>query len=463
MVRHRLHCAWGTGPVLALLLASVLRATPAAAAAPPAPATATSITKDMWGARSQLGATLRAVRAAEHHTPEPTTLVERQPILNRLSSFARVVFHPGAAQREVRNYVAAREAKEGPLTTLRPGDTVDPRRYGILVAEKAVTLDTYRRTPAEVTEHYVTARGSVDGQPIDPRRIFVQTWAAVKEPSSADGKMLPNDSPRGKIIVLSPVYMETVRHFYAEVDALSRAGNDVLVMDHQWAGFSDGRRGVVDRGFGVARDVAAVTAFANQWAREKYPNDPQHEVILVGNSMGAGPGVFGAVALNDAGKIKLDGAPMPKGLSAVLLAPFFHGTPSSGNLRNERLSHVPGLRNAPLVVTAMSHLAGDKAAQARRSDESTLEDIRRRPSAMTAAYKDLDTILAKPQATTGRFYVIQSEHDTLADPKAVRDLVERLGPRASLQTLPGADHVLSGAPGEPSRVVNGVRWLTSHR
>lgn len=130
------------------------------------------------------------------------------------------------------------------------------------------------------------------------------------------------------MIVLSPGFQETWRNFVDQIDALDAAGHDMVAMDDQRAGETDGQPGGLDRGFGVARDVAAVTARAAGIAKEKCGDGGQ--VLLYGNSMGAGPGVLGAVLMNDAGAVKLEGEPMPRGLS-VLQSPFLGATPSPSN------------------------------------------------------------------------------------------------------------------------------------
>lgn len=421
----------------------------------------------MFGRRSQLGILREMVQRAETGTPEPVTWANRQPLVNRAGAYLNGL-RGGEARRTILGYVHESERANGALTNLHPNDPgVDAHRYGLFVAEKAITLQSFHRTPAQITEQYVDARGSVDGQEIAPRRIFVQTWRAVDEPKIAlgdggGGKLVLAAKPTGKVYVISPGFLETGRNFYAEADALSRAGNDVIVMDHQWAGFSSGGKpGAVDRGFGVARDVAAVAAYADTWAAEHHPNEPKREVVLVGHSMGAGPGVYGAITMNDAGRIKLDnGARMPTGLSGILLAPYFHASPSRMNDFSAKLGKIPGVRNAPLPEYEHAHLQGDTLAQAKRTDQSTLADARQRPSALEAAYPDLERITAATSAAgKGRFYFIQSEKDTLADPTHVRDLVSRLGDRATLQTLPGSDHALTGSPGNPERVLQAAAWL----
>lgn len=461
------------GAVLAAVLAFGASgvATSASAAAPPssgaaAPAASTStaaaLRTNTFGRQSQLGATLRSVRQAQAGTPGSTSIVMRQPVLNRIASYVQGA-HRDDAAREIRAYVAGEEAHHGATTTLHPYDgVIGARRYGVFVAEKAVALDTYRRTPAQVSDAYVTARGSVDGRPIPTRQIFVQHWAPVQEGAiGADGKLVAHAAPTGKVFVISPGYQETGRNFYKQIDALTRQGHDVVVMDHQWAGYTEGSPGGIDSGFGVARDVAAVAAYANQLAARLYPSSPKREVVLVGNSMGAGRGVIGAMAMNDAGKIDLQGAEMPKNLSAIVEAPFLRATPSTTNRLLAAFSHVPVARDAKLVASGVPNLTHDHEAQARGADHLTMADVRTTSRAFTVTDPDMKRMLAQTKSIGGRLYVIQSEHDTLADPAATRAFVAQLGPRAHLESVPGSDHVLEESPKNFGRVLNGVAWLAS--
>src|SRR5690606_32433287 len=181
-------------------------------------------------------------------------------------------------------------------------------------------------------EGYVRAAGSVDGQAIEPRDVFWQRWA-------------PTAPASGKVVVISPGFQETGRNFLEQVQLLNAQGHEVVVMDHQWAGYSRGERGAIDRGYGVARDVAAVAAFAQTLVDAR---EGGGEVVLFGNSMGAGPGVLGALALNDSGRRELEGPQMPKGLNAVLQAPFLSLKRSVVNRGLEALSGVPVLNEVAL-------------------------------------------------------------------------------------------------------------------
>src|SRR5262249_29775463 len=160
------------------------------------------------------------------------------------------------------------------------------------------------RSPADITEDFVTAAGTVDGLDIKTRELLLQHWHA-KNPVNG----------HKKIFIFSPGYKEDKSAFYPEISAFSNAGHDAFVMDHQWMGLSDGKPGKVDRGFGVARDVAAVVAHVDAWAKTQYED---YEIVLVGNSMGAGAGIVGAVGLNDANRIQLTGGVMPKAVPMIL-------------------------------------------------------------------------------------------------------------------------------------------------
>jgi pimeloyl-ACP methyl ester carboxylesterase len=392
---------------------------------------------------SQLGESARLQSLPANRSEPPSSFVVRQPLLNRLSASLRTRIQPTMTREQVDTFVRAQQERLGPLTTLKPTSF---QHYGAFVTEKALALNAFGRTPADVTETFVKASGSVDGQRIEDREIFVQHWSPV------------GANPTGKVFVVSPGYQETGRSFYEQVDMLTRKGNDVFVMDQQWAGYSGGRPGAIDRGFGVARDVASVSAYANQFAKAQYPSGNQ--VILFGNSMGAGPGVVGALALNDAGKIALDGPSMPQGLSAILQAPYLRSTPSLLNRTLTVASHVPGLRDLPMPASGLPPLTSDHVAQARFSEHATMDDVKTRLSAFSAATPDLKTIAANVPSIRGRVYVVQSEHDELADTAATREFVATLSSRAKLETVAGKNHVLEESPAtETDAVLNGVAWV----
>ena len=47
--------------------------------------------------------------------------------------------------------------------------------------------------------------------------------------------------------MLSPGFQETGRNFYEQIQLLNQQGHDVLVMDHQWAGYTSGEKGTLDK------------------------------------------------------------------------------------------------------------------------------------------------------------------------------------------------------------------------
>ncbi|MBT6431785.1 MAG: hypothetical protein HOK28_01755, partial [Deltaproteobacteria bacterium] len=154
-------------------------------------------------------------------------------------------------------------------------------RHGDLFAvHKAVAMARLGRTPADVTEGYCTASGSVDGVRLFPREIF---WQRFK----------PIGQANGRFVVVSPRFGETGRDYYDAIQAMNHEGYDVVVMDHQWAGQSEGKAAEIDRGYGVARDVAAIAAWAATVQAREYGDVSGAAVILAGKALGASAGVLG--------------------------------------------------------------------------------------------------------------------------------------------------------------------------
>lgn len=290
------------------------------------------------------------------------------------------------------------------------------------------------------------ARGTVNGQKIADRDVFIQRWKPTTEPS-------------GKVVVVSPGFQETGRNFYEQIDLLNRQGHEVVVMDHQWAGHSKGAKaGGLDRGYGVARDVAAVAAEASSIKRSEY--GAKGEVVLLGNSMGAGPGVLGE--LRDAGKIKLEGKQMPKGLNAILQAPFLEATPNALNKLFAATSKVPGINDLALPSLGVPVLTRDPVAAAKFAEHAAREKISARPQAMTAAVSDVKEIHAmirRGEGPKGRIYIVHGDNDPLARPKAARDLAKRLGGSAHLNMIESGNHVFEESPSEQRYILDGMKWL----
>src|SRR5262249_14368615 len=112
-------------------------------------------------------------------------------------------------------------------------------------AEKAVELTRFNRTPDDVKDFYLIVSGSVEGQTINSRKVFAQFW-----------KVLGTDSP--VIGVVIPGYRDTSRIFFDQIQLANKAGVDMIVMDAQWVGWTQGGySGGVDSGQGIARDAYA--------------------------------------------------------------------------------------------------------------------------------------------------------------------------------------------------------------
>lgn len=341
-------------------------------------------------------------------------------------------------------FLAATEATFGQAVTSLPRPAhVEVEAWNAFQLDKAIALVRFGRAPGEVTDHVVSAKGSVDGQGIAPRELFVQRFAPQGSQHS------------GKTIVVSPGFLETGRNYLEQADLLTKAGHTVVVLDHQWAGLSSGDRGGIDRGFGIARDVAAVTA----WAHAQAPTD---EIVLVGTSMGGGAGAFGALLMNDLGKIDLDGPPMPRGCNAVLQGPYFGRTTSFANNLLAAAGVVPVVKDLPLPAMGLPVLSQDQATLRKLAAHATTEQLSGRAQAFHASTADLATmraLLEGGHTIGGKVQVLHSAGDTLADHEATKAWVGLLGDRATLTTLAGKDHVFSEDPAERGLVVDALQRL----
>lgn len=415
-----------------------------------------------WGTRSQIGGTVAELKdvlgnqdGLWHNEARAAgtagDVLDRNPLASKLARFAGVGASVDDEMKLLAAFTAEREATWGRKVTeldvgaLRGGE--------LFAAQKAIALTRYGRTPNDVTEGFVKASGSVAGEAIAPREVFWQRWK-------------PTAAPSGKVVVVSPGFQETGRNFYEQIAKLNALGHDVIVMDHQWAGQTrGGSAGGLDRGFGVARDVAAVAAFAEEVRRADHGDKAGSEVVLFGNSMGAGPGVLGALTLNDQGLIDLgDGARMPKGLKAVLQAPFLAAT---DNVVNDVLAFASGLPfvnrlKAPSLgvpVLTTDAVGAEKGAQA-----AVLEDVRAQTQAMGAAGEDLEKILAliaEGRGPSGKLFVVHGDDDPLASPEKARWLAGALGEQVTLRMIDSDNHVLALNPGEQDLAVEGLEGLLS--
>lgn len=409
-----------------------------------------------WGNRSQIEATVQDMADAKGNrdgiwnnegTSTHGNVFERQPLVAKMTQFVGAGLSTKDEIAELRSFRSEQEAKWGQPTTQL--DLQSLKHGELFAAQKAIALTRLDRTPGDVTEGFIQAAGRVDGQDIAPRDVFWQRFRPVGEPS-------------GKVIVLSPGFQETGRNFYEQIDKMNRLGHDVVVMDHQWAGQTDGTPGGLDRGFGVARDVAAVTAFAQQIVSKEYQDKPQSEVVLFGNSMGAGPGVFGAILLNDNGRIELNGPAMPKGVKAVLQSPFLQAT---DNLTNHALgwaSHIPVLNRIMAPSAGVPVLTSDPVGAQKGAQSAVLEDVRAQLRSMSSAEADLQRmhdLLDQGLRPQGKIFVVHGSGDPLADVKGSQRLKDTLGDQVQLQIIQSNNHVLEQTPGEQNHAIAGLQQL----
>ncbi len=416
-----------------------------------------------YGSRSQVGALGRSLDDVEGNKDGVAgneqgprlplgQWLEGNPLLQRAVSFFDPGLSTGDEQDRLTRFVKSSEARWGErVTQLAPGTLPDQPRFE---AEKAIALTRFNRSPADVTEGFVHAGGTVNGQRIEDREVFFQRWKPIGEPS-------------GKVVVVSPGFQETGRNFYEQIQLLNQEGHDVLVMDHQWAGYTEGKKGTLDRGFGVARDVAAVAAKAAQVAEQDYGTVPGSEVILLGNSMGAGPGVLGAITLNDQGKLTLDGgAQMPRGLKALLQAPFLEPRQSAVNKAVQAAGNLPLANDVWLPATGLPVLTEDPIAAAKFAQHAVAENVGARLSAMTAANEDLATLkqmLAEGKGPAGKVYFIHGDQDPLADVAGTERAAKQLGDQAKAQVISSRDHILEESPSQQGHILEGMAWLTANR
>ena len=341
---------------------------------------------------------------------------------------------------------AAEKAWGQPVSTMARPAHVSAEDWSTHLVDKAITLVRLAREPGDIKDGLVQARGSVDGHAIAPRDVFIQTFEPIGTPS-------------GKTIVMSPGFLESGRNYVEQAQLLNKAGLEVVVLDHQWAGLSSGNNhGGIDRGFGIARDVAAVVADVAARA-------PQQQIVLVGTSMGAGPGALGAVLMADAGKIHLDradGAQMPRGLNAVLQGAYFARTKSLANNLLAATGRVPGLNQIALPALGLPILSGDQATLRKLAAHATTEDLSGRPQAFNASDDDLATMKAMLHSGVrpeGRIEFIHANRDTLARYESAVEWAALLGDRALLTTVDSTSHVFEENLAEQGLLLDAIKRL----
>ncbi len=267
--------------------------------------------------------------------------------------------------------------------------------HGELYAvRKALFLRKFRRMPEDITEGFLTASGSVDGKRIEPREIYWQRFRPLAQ-------------PLGQMVVVSPSFGETSRDYYELALQLNRLGYDTLLMDHQWGGYSEGHLDELDSGFGVARDVASVSAFAQRLMEREYEQRPRCAITLIGKGLGASAGALGAAVLNDLSLLRLDGWPMPKGVNSVLIDPWLGGEATL-------------LAKSRTLASLMSVVAYPRSSE--DSEIIHLDSTKNRRGhvrAITRAGFDLKRLcelLESGSRSDGDLYIIRFDKHLLGDP-----------------------------------------------
>ena len=430
----------------ALLALSLFTAAPAAKAATPG-----------YGKRSQVGQLARALDAKEHAArgktaPKPT-FVRRQPFLQKVAAFLRPGLSTRDDVRRIEHFIADSEARfGGPISELVHPALVDGRR---MRAEKALALLEFGRTPADVTETFIRTTSIVTGaEELAPRDLFVQRWKPVGKPS-------------GKVFVISPGFLETGRNYYEQAQLLNAEGHDVVILDHQWAGYTaDVRHGVkkggIDRGFGIARDVAEAAAYGNELLESDYGTHPNKQLVLIGTSMGGGPGVLGALALYDAGRISMKGS-IPKNRGYILQGAFLGRSRSLVNDSLDLAGRIPGLNSLALPALGVPLLNDDPATNVKIAAHAVAEDVRGKPQAFRAALADIAEIRAMVAAhpPSGRGFAIHAAQDHLADPTLLVDTVRSMKGTVKLDLMPGHDHVMEETAGEQREILVAAKHVTN--
>ncbi|MCP4500629.1 MAG: hypothetical protein GY822_11775 [Deltaproteobacteria bacterium] len=286
---------------------------------------------------------------------------DRNPLSERMQQALGVGFSVDDELKLLSDFKTDKEKQWGqPVSDLQAGDL--KRRGALFLVQKTIQLTRMERGPATVKDAYVSAKGSFDGKPLQDRAIFTQRY-------------LPTAEPSGQVVVLSPGFQETGRNFEKQIAAMNASGHEVVTLDHQWVGQSDGSPVGLDRGAGVARDVAAVAAYASEIAEKQYGD--KGKVTLFGNSMGAGPGVLGALTLTAAkgadGKPRLElfdgdgkAKAMPENMGAVLQSPFLGTTKNALNATLAFASHLPFVNRLQIQRLACHN---SPATAARRNGE----------------------------------------------------------------------------------------------
>lgn len=350
-------------------------------------------------------------------------------------------------EHELRTFLDDFEHKaQASVATIERPAHVAPADWSAFRVRKAVTCARFDLPPSAITDLMVPARGSVDGELIAPRDIFVQRYA-------------PQTDWNGIVVVFAPGYGETGRTYVEQAVAAARHGYEVYALDQQWLGLSQGTRGLVDRGFGIARDIAAVTALAADRARAAKPDA---KVVIAGTSLG-GMATFTAIRMNELGRVKLDGGPqMPADVAAVLQSPYFATTEKLDGV-TRAACRLPWLPNLSMPRITRSAVTDDPVTAQKLVAHSIVERINGRIQAFHAPDADVARLSATMDSDaqgSSPVYVLHGTRDPLADYDTSSAWVARMGSRAKMHWLDSMNHAMAENPAQQGLVMEGIAWVT---
>jgi alpha-beta hydrolase superfamily lysophospholipase len=357
---------------------------------------------------------------------------ERNPLSLKIGTGLGVGFSKRDEIAAIESFRKDREAEWG-APVMDPAIEGALNGGGFFAAHKAITLARIGRTPRDVTEAFVVAKGKVAGKEIPETRVFTQRFRSIGEPT-------------GDVVVCSPGFLETGRVFIDQVQRLNQAGIDVIVMDHQWAGHTRGKRGGIANGESIALHAAAVLAYAGEIAKAEYGE--KGHVALLGESMGAGAGGLGPVLMNAVGKLELRGPQIPSDVDIALQAPFLGASPNLINGALSGAAKIPVVNGIAMPGLGLPDFVDEPKAEHVVAQGMVLEDIRGRLQAFRASDAFIETMRNAIEAggrPGGKVIIVHDAKDPLADPNGSQWLAEKLGGQADLIRLDGGNHGLASS------------------
>ncbi len=384
---------------------------------------------------------------------KPTAGWQRNIVVQYGQAAAGVGLSRKDEQAFIGDILGALEAKwDQPISNL-PVSAV-PKRGLEMMIRKASQLQRMGLDPSRVTDVVLEVSGQVNGIKSKPQRIFTQRFAPAP------------DKDINKLVVLSPGFQETGRSFEKQISEMLDRGYNVVAMDHQWSGHSDGESGSFDSAEGLARNIAAASAYAQGIVNSEYADKPDAEVIVFGNSMG-GMGALFAKKMNDAGKVSLDAvkatvdaegaqpveARMPKGVKLMLQAPFMGLADGIMNKALAFTGRVPMLNSIKLPSNGIApKVSSDDHVAVYNAQQTLLEHVQASPVAMHRGIQGIKTLNAfmKDRPSEGDVAIYHQRGDTLAKHSAsvalAQSLHEQAGGGVMMVSAPGVDHVVQNDP-----------------